>query len=301
MIQGGDFTAFNGTGGESIYGEKFEDENFDLKHDKPFLLSMANSGPATNGSQFFITTVETPHLDGKHVVFGKVINGKSLVRKIENLPTQADKPLSDVVVAECGELTGEDYENADKKVVDATGDPYEDYPADYDGELTAPAAYEIAAKLKDLGNSAFKNGNIPLGVDKYQKGLRYLNEAPFADDKDPKELDGQLKALRFTLHSNSALLANKLKHFHDGKKWAGHALETAQAAGAKDGDRAKAHYRRAVAEVGLKEEDDALKDLEAALKLSPNDAAISNEIARVKKIIADADKKQKEAARKFFS
>lgn len=301
MIQGGDFTAFNGTGGESIYGEKFEDENFELKHDRPFLLSMANSGPATNGSQFFITTVETPHLDGKHVVFGQVINGKSLVRKIENMPTQADKPNEDVVVADCGELTGDEYENADKKAVDATGDPYEDYPADHDAELTAPAAFEIATKLKELGNTAFKASQTYVGLEKYQKALRYLNETPNADEKDPKELEGQMKALRFTLHSNSALLANKLKHWKDGKTWAGYALETADAANAKDADRAKAYYRRAVAQVGLKEEDAAIKDLEAALKLAPGDAAISNEIARVKKIIAEADKKQKEAARKFFS
>ena len=134
MIQGGDFTAGNGTGGESIYGEKFEDENFELKHEKPFLLSMANAGPGglrhtcrmmyekadglkgqtdrrygiqtqtlsapqAKSTEFFMTTVKTPHLDGKHVVFGEVLNGKGIVRKIENLKTVSDKPQPTVTVA----------------------------------------------------------------------------------------------------------------------------------------------------------------------------------------------------------
>eukprot|EP00918_Siedleckia_nematoides_P079878 GHVU01175018.1.p1 GENE.GHVU01175018.1~~GHVU01175018.1.p1 ORF type:complete len:233 (+),score=40.15 GHVU01175018.1:204-902(+) len=115
MIQGGDFTAGNGTGGESIYGEKFADENFDLKHEKPFLLSMANAGPGTNGSQFFITTVPTPHLDGKHVVFGEVKSGKGLVRKIENLPCNpGDKPNKAVTIIDCGQLTGSSDEAGTK-------------------------------------------------------------------------------------------------------------------------------------------------------------------------------------------
>lgn len=99
MLQGGDFTAGNGSGGESIYGAKFEDENFVKKHDRPFLLSMANAGPGTNGSQFFITTVATPHLDGKHVVFGEVLAGKSTIRKIEEMKCDnTDKPGKPVVI-----------------------------------------------------------------------------------------------------------------------------------------------------------------------------------------------------------
>jgi peptidylprolyl isomerase len=109
MIQGGDFTRGNGTGGESIYGEKFEDETFALKHDRPGLLSMANAGPNTNGSQFFLTTVPTPHLDGKHVVFGRVIAGMDAVRAVENTKTGAsDKPVADVRIGACGQLSGED-------------------------------------------------------------------------------------------------------------------------------------------------------------------------------------------------
>jgi len=104
MLQGGDITAGNGTGGKSIYGSKFKDENFKCKHTKEGLLSMANSGKDTNGSQFFITTVLCPWLDGKHVVFGEVVEGMDLVKKIEKLGTQSGKPKSTIIVADCGQL-----------------------------------------------------------------------------------------------------------------------------------------------------------------------------------------------------
>ncbi len=106
MVQGGDITNYDGTGGKSIYGDKFNDENFKLKHDSEGLLSMANKGPNTNSSQFFITLAPSSHLDGKHVVFGKVIEGMEHVRNIGTSPTDfSDRPLQDVLIIFSGEKT----------------------------------------------------------------------------------------------------------------------------------------------------------------------------------------------------
>lgn len=104
MCQGGDFTRGNGTGGESIYGEKFADENFKLRHTEPGLLSMANAGPGTNGSQFFITTVPCPWLDGKHVVFGKVVEGLDVIAKMEAVGSRQGATSRPVAIEESGQL-----------------------------------------------------------------------------------------------------------------------------------------------------------------------------------------------------
>lgn len=104
MCQGGDITRGDGTGGQSIYGRRFDDENFTLKHTEPGLLSMANAGRNTNGSQFFITTAVTEWLDGAHVVFGKVVEGMDVVRTIEKLGSRSGRTAKDIRVADCGQL-----------------------------------------------------------------------------------------------------------------------------------------------------------------------------------------------------
>ncbi|KLP07998.1 putative CPR6-member of the cyclophilin family [Fusarium fujikuroi] len=265
MIQGGDFTAGDGTGGESIYGNKFDDEAFPMKHEKPFLLSMANAGPNTNGSQFFITTVPTPHLDGKHVVFGEVLNGKSVVRQIENLTTQSgDRPAKEALIADCGELK---------------------------------AIVKIATACKEYGNTAFKSGNYSLGLDKYQKGLRYINEDPDLENQ-PQSIKDDLKALRFSLNNNSALLNIKLEAWDDAARSASAALDVE---GVKDADRAKAFYRRGLANIRLKDEEAALRDLSEANTLAPNDSAITRELNAVRTKAAARAAKEKAAYKKFFA
>ncbi|GAA5893929.1 hypothetical protein JCM8208_001281 [Rhodotorula glutinis] len=293
MIQGGDFTAGNGTGGKSIYGEKFEDENFDLKHDKPFLLSMANAGPGTNGSQFFIT--------------GRVLHGRSVVRLVEESPVQGDAPSEEILIRDCGELA----EGDDGIASDPFADGHEDYPSDDEADVNDPkVALEVASEIKERGTELFKQGNYAQASKKWQKSLRYLDRHLDLPERD-LALEAQYATLRLSLLLNSALVALKVggtSAAQLGVKAASRALrldgdpeQVPMAKRLTEADKAKALYRRAMARTLLKEEKEAVEDLEEAAKLQPDDAAIRKELAAAKSRIEDRKKRARAAYGKMFS
>ncbi|KAJ7243595.1 peptidyl-prolyl cis-trans isomerase [Mycena haematopus] len=302
MCQGGDFTAGNGTGGESIYGVKFEDEGFPVKHSKPFLLSMANSGPNTNGSQFFITTEATPHLDDKHVVYGEVIKGKSVVRQIENTEiSSGDAPVAPVVIADCGVLAPDDPCLAEATPAD--GDGHEDFPEDDDADVQDPAVVlRIATGLRELAGKLYKEGNAELALAKYQKAIRYLDKPSVPEES--ADVQASIDALLAPLLLNSALVAVRIQppstaNAAVGVKCASRALTTLTLSPA---DKAKALYRRALARSILKEDEEVIeKDLQDALAIVPDDAAIAGELARIRKRNKERREKEKKQFKKMFA
>jgi len=303
MCQGGDFTAGNGTGGESIYGEKFEDEGFPAKHDRPFLLSMANSGPNTNGSQFFITVAPTAHLDGKHVVFGEVIKGKSLVRQIENYPTgQGDLPTAPIVIEACGVLSPDDP-SLSETAVSSDGDSYEDYPEDEDRDVQNPEiALGIAKEIRELGNKLFKEGKTELALAKYQKSLRYLDVHTELPDGSPPELKESFDALRAPLLLNSALAAVRVQPpLSENGSIAVKSATRALSLQLSTADKAKALYRRALGHIITKDEDSAEADLVEASQLVPEDKAIAGELAKIRQHKKEKKEKEKKAYKKMFA
>ncbi|XP_068398491.1 peptidyl-prolyl cis-trans isomerase D isoform X2 [Eschrichtius robustus] len=248
MIQGGDFSNQNGTGGESIYGGKFEDENFHYKHDKEGLLSMANAGRNTNGSQFFITMAPTPHLDGKHVVFGQVIKGMGVARILENVEVKGEKPAKLCVTAECGELKGGDDWGIFPK--DGSGDSHPDFPEDADIDVKdVDKILLITEDLKDIGNTFFKSQNWEMAIKKYTKVLRYVEGS-----KAATENAGGAKLQPVTLSCLLNIGACKLKL----SDWQG-AVDSCLEALEIDPANTKALYRRAQGWQGLKEYDQALR------------------------------------------
>ncbi|XP_048365065.1 peptidyl-prolyl cis-trans isomerase D isoform X2 [Sphaerodactylus townsendi] len=290
MIQGGDFSNQNGTGGESIYGEKFEDENFHYKHDQPGLLSMANAGQNTNGSQFFITTVPTPHLDEKHVVFGQVIKGMGVVNLLENVAVKAEEPVKRCVIAECGELKeGDDWRTSP---MDGSGDIHPDFPEDSDMDLTEiNKILSVAEDIKNIGNTFFKSQNWTGALKKYSKSLRYI-EASLA--VAGKEDSAKLNAAALTCYLNIAACKLKLEEWQD-------AIENCSKVLVLDPANTKALYRRAQALEATKDYDQALATLQQAQGIAPLDKAIQMEIQKIKQKIKSQKEKEKAAYAKMFA
>lgn len=297
MCQGGDFTHGTGIGGESIYGEKFEDENFKLEHDQPFLLSMANAGPNTNGSQFFITTVPTPHLNGKHVVFGKVIQGKGIVRQLERSEKGAnDKPVEDWIIADCGEISDNDIK-ATAGADDGTGDVYEEVLGDNDFDVNQPElVFEAITNLKNIGTKLLKEGNLKGAFEKYSKATNYLEDY-LPDDLSESNLN-TLYSLQLSCYLNVSLVALKLQN---GKKAVEAATKALAVENIDDKSKSKALYRKGMGYLLAKDEDSARASLEEALKILPNDSAIIAGLKEVKARLKARLDKQKKAMAKFFS
>ncbi|KAL6940458.1 peptidyl-prolyl cis-trans isomerase cpr6 [Hanseniaspora vineae] len=308
MLQFGDFTNFNGTGGESIYGEKFEDENFTHKHTGPFLLSMANAGPNTNGSQCFITTSNAPltHLDNKHVVFGKVIQGKRIVRAIEKTECdQGDKPVKDVKITDCGVLPDNYKVPADAEILqkDQYGDDYE--PSIADEPKVDLGSFESAVAavnaIKAIGTTCFKEKNYKVATEKYSKCRDYLADyAKACNDKyATEENTNTIKSLKATIYNNIAISALKDGNYKEVLAAATQVLHITDLE--DDSAKAKALYRRGLAYFHLNDPEMALTDLEFATMYQPNDKSIHKAIADAKALKKQQLAKQKKSLSKMFA
>ncbi|ESL08504.1 40 kDa cyclophilin [Trypanosoma rangeli SC58] len=285
MIQGGDFTKHNGTGGVSIYGERFDDENFDVPCDKAGLLAMANAGPNTNGSQFFITVNSAHHLTGRHVVFGKVVRGMNTVRALEHTETGAnDKPVKPCVIVDCGVT-----DTLPEPEPQIGGDTFPDYPEDCTSPLTDAELLNVGEAIRQIGNNLFKTADFENAIQKYEKSARYVKTVNKTTAND-LAVNEKLIAC----YNNTAECALKLGQWSEARNAASKALEL-------DNSNSKALFRRGVACLSAGDSESAVEDFTKAQKLDPENNAISTKLQQAKEAERTRTAKLASGLKKMFS
>ncbi|KAK7496426.1 hypothetical protein BaRGS_00012348 [Batillaria attramentaria] len=297
IVQGGDFTDGNGVGGESIYGKRFDDEGFTVKHDKAGLLSMANCGPNGNGSQFFITTVPTPHLDKRHVVFGKVIAGMNTVRALEDVEMEENQetPKVKCVIKDCGELPA-DFDPSTVDKPDELGDAYYDNPEDGPIkfiEENKELVKNIVKEVKEFGNTLFKAQKYKQAKKKYRKARRYLEKLHHELKITGEEEKTWEKELLIPLSLNVAACDLKLGLLDEALDYCGEVLYA-------DPENAKAMFRSGQAQKEKKEWVQAEEWFRKALERSPEDSAIKREMELVQTKIAKRNSSGRSPLEKMF-
>ncbi|SGZ53658.1 CIC11C00000002102 [Sungouiella intermedia] len=306
MIQGGDVeygksSSFNdervGTGRAVA---EFADENLTEKLDGPFKLCMANSGPNTNSSQFFITTYPAPHLDGKHTVFGRVIHGKSVVRAIEkvqttksNVPVESSLP----VITSAGEWNEGDQVPIFNACYDPIGgDIYEEHPDDDEhiDKESSLSVFEAASIIKNSGGELFKKGQLREASLKYKKSLRYVMEYLPDEDLEP-ELYTKYVELKKKLYLNLSLVCLKVGDLAKCVDYCTYLLDMELL----PGEKGKTLYRMGSAHVALKKYGEAVKYLQSAKEVV-SDAGIEKELKRAEELMDAEKKKERAKYAKFF-
>ncbi|KAL3211954.1 hypothetical protein MRX96_008212 [Rhipicephalus microplus] len=240
---------------------KFMVQDLSIRHDRPGLVGMANSGPNTNGSQFYIITVPTPHLDGKHVIFGQVVKGMGVVSVLEYVRTNdQDAPVEECIIENCGEIPpGGDFGICEQ---DNTEDVFPPFPDDSDLDFSnIEHIMCVAEKIRQSGNRYFRKEEYVSANAKYKKALRYLNRLHEVNDLS-KEQESRIASVVLPCILNSAASKLKLKRYHQ-------ALDDCDEALDLEPRHPKALFRRGQAFHGMREYDKSMVNLQQALSLSP--------------------------------
>ncbi|QLG71333.1 hypothetical protein HG535_0B03730 [Zygotorulaspora mrakii] len=291
----------NGNNSELQCFGNFLDENLG-DFNASFYLAMANMGtPDSNSSQFFITTAVSPHLNGKHSIFGRVTHGKSVVRSIEYSKVDSDGfPLECIKIDQCGDwdiLKGLPLFNASNDSIG--GDTYEEYPddnEDLDSEDFS-AAYEAANIIKESGTLLYKKKDYKNAYFKYNKSLRYVNEF-IPDIEVDAENNRKFTHLKIKLYLNMSLVSLKMKRYDEAIKFSSFLLDMNEVPNI---DQCKALYRRGEAFVAKKHYENALQDYKSCQEINPDDRAVMDKILSLEKTLEDKKEKTKRNIAKFFS